>query len=268
MSEVKLGLALGAGGAKGLAHIGFIEVLEENNIKIDCISGSSMGAFIGSIYAACGDFNYIKNQLDTFKQSNVIDFDIFFLRRLSITRGKKIQTLMKEILGENRTFEECKIPYCCTAVDLLTGNAVVLKTGVLWKAVYSSCCVPSAFPPMEYDNMLLVDGGVLDRIPTHQCYELGANIVIGVDVVGKPPLLTEESRPKNIVDVLIRSFDIMDYNLTTIRANSGNLMITIQQDEVESLAVKNLRMSYDQGRKTACENIDKIKELIEKKKAE
>lgn len=265
MSKVKLGLALGAGGAKGLAHIGFLEILKENNIQVDFVSGSSMGSLIGSMFAIGVDFNLMKDQLDTLKTSNLVDFDLLFFRRLSLAKGRKMQAMIRSILG-NRSFEDCNIPFCCTAVDLISGKGIVLNKGPLWKSVIASCSVPSAFPPVEYENMLLVDGGVYDRVPTHQCYDLGANLVIGVDVVGVPALL--KNPPKNIIDIIARTFDIMDYNLTVSKKNNCDLMVTIQQDDVDSLAVRNLRVSYEAGRKAGQENIENIKALLEKKNAE
>lgn len=259
MSSIKTGLALGSGGAKGLAHIGFLEVLNENNIKPDFVTGSSMGSFIGGLYALGIDFELVKEKIDDFKLSQIFDFDILFFKNLSFARGGRIKFLFKSLMGE-KTFDDCVIPYRCTAVDLLTGNPVVLDSGPLWKAILASCSIPSAFPPVEYNDMLLVDGGVYDRVPSKACYDLGAKVVIGVDVVGKPTLLAEP--PKNIVQVIARIFDIMDYNLTSAKKEKCDLMITIQQDDVEALAAKNLRISYEAGRKAAQENIDKIKHLF------
>jgi len=262
MKDVKLGLALGAGGAKGMAHIGFLEVLAANNIKIDYITGSSMGALIGSMYCLGIGFDIMKNRFTNMQQKSVMDFDILFFKRLSVAKGKKVEELINQLLGET-TFEDCYIPFACTAVDLIKGEGVVLNEGFLSDAVLASCSIPSAFPPVECGDRLLVDGGAYDRVPVGACFDLGATVVIGVDVVGKPAVLKES--PKSFVTVATRTFEIMEYYLTLLKGTKADLMITIQQDNVKSMVVKNLKESYQMGKLAALKNLEKIKKLINKK---
>lgn len=179
-AQPKIGLALGSGGAKGLAHIGVIKVLLENNIPIDLIAGSSIGAMVGGIYAATKDI----------KQLEKIAFDANWLQMSAlidptwtngILGGEKVKGFIEKHIGKIN-FNDCKIPFTAIATDLKTGEAVVMKKGALASAIRASISIPLVFTPIEREGRLLTDGGLSLPVPVEIARQMGADIVIAVDL--------------------------------------------------------------------------------------
>ncbi len=193
---MKIGLALGGGGARGFFHIGVLKVLETLPIKIDRIAGTSAGAMIGALYALHPDSHWIeKIVLDTLlkykkelaplkalssdsqveekklfmeKSFNFVkDFYLWNLRLVKpyLVSPRPFVRFFRDLYGLN-TFSDCKIPFSCSAVDLARGSLVILKEGFLSKAIMASCSYPGVFPPVRIKNVVLVDGGVLAPVPT------------------------------------------------------------------------------------------------------
>ncbi|TDN95147.1 NTE family protein [Salegentibacter sp. 24] len=208
--DLKVGLVLSGGGAKGLAHIGALKVIEEAGIRIDYIGGSSMGAIIGGLYAA----GYSAHQLDSiFHETNFniliqdniprsaksfyekeddekyalsLPFDNFKIGLPSgLSRGQNIYNLMSQLtmhLGNVDDFSELPIPFFCIAADVETGEEVILDEGSLAQAVSASGAIPSIFSPVKIKGRLLTDGGVANNYPVEELRERGAEVIIGVDV--------------------------------------------------------------------------------------
>ncbi|BCR04181.1 phosphoesterase [Desulfuromonas versatilis] len=178
-SPRRTGLALGSGAARGMAHIGVLKALEAGGVKVDVLSGTSFGAFIGALYAAgVGvaqmeevargvDWQHLAKLLDpTIPTSGLID-------------GRKLTRFMAEMLPA-RTFEELKIPLGVVATDVETGEAVVIRRGNLLEALRASVAFPGIFTPVPFGERFLIDGGLLNPVPVDVAYELGAEVVIGV----------------------------------------------------------------------------------------
>lgn len=203
----KIGLALGAGGAKGMTHIGVLKALEQNNIAIDYISGTSIGALIGGLYALTMDIALIekiayKSQVKEFAES-------FSDPSLSsgLIKGDRVLNVFSDYINESTLLEETKIPFSVVTTDLKSGKRVVLKTGSLKQAIRASISLPVIFSPLEYADSLLVDGGLVEPVPIQAVREMGAQKVIAVN------LYTNHSVPKDnsrfsFVDVAISSIDI------------------------------------------------------------
>ncbi len=198
-----IGIALGGGGAKGLAHIGVLEGLEELGIKPRFVAGTSIGSIIAGIYALKGTARGLKEQavnmiqseefknfgLDEFYKDtdNILErfkkevFEKFYIGRL-LFKKSHIKTeaakRMFQDLFEDKTFGDCKITFTCNALDIQSGEEVIFKTGLLADAVWSSCAIPGIFPPFAKGERILVDGGVVDNIPVEPVMKLGARIVI------------------------------------------------------------------------------------------
>ena len=199
----KLGLALGAGGSRGIAHIGFLEALEDAGIKPDYIVGCSMGAVVGGAYAAGID-------LKTMKQA------VFKLRLLDlITPAKqkggmfgtqKMRNLIAKHVGDI-SFEDLTIPFHSIAVDMLTQRVVEFSEGSVVDAIVASASIPAIFHPLVKDGMHLVDGCVLERVPAMRVKALGADVVVAVDVLG---WLQAKEDMSGTVGVLLETFDVMD----------------------------------------------------------
>ena len=180
--DFKLGLALGAGAAKGFAHIGALRAIEEAGLRVDMIAGSSMGSIIGGGYAAgltldeLSDVALKTNWLDVL---NLID-PVFPTR--GFIDGRKITTFLDDLFG-NRDIEDLNMPFAATTVDILNGKLYVIKAGKLSKAVRSSSSIPIVFNPMAEGEKILVDGGMMDPVPIDIVRSLGADYIIAVNVL-------------------------------------------------------------------------------------
>lgn len=176
--RVRVGLALGGGVARGLAHIGVLSVLEDAGVPIDCIAGTSMGAIIGSAYCAGLSVAELREMAARTGWWHVS-------RPLLSVGGfltfQKLERWIEDNIGE---FDVCdlSIPFAAVASDLISGERVVLSEGRLCTAVRASCSVPGFVPPVEVDGRMLVDGGITDNIPADVARLLGADFVIGVDI--------------------------------------------------------------------------------------
>ena len=174
----KIGLVLGGGGSRGVAHIGVLKVFARENIPIDLIVGTSMGGIIGTLYALDYSPDRIgEHMLQNMKGSNLLNMNIFSAR----ARQNSVQEQLKGAIAE-KTFADLKIPVTLMAVDMRHGKEILLNEGKLMPAVLATTAVPGVFPPVAMDDMLLADGGVIDSLATHVAYEQGADIVIAVDV--------------------------------------------------------------------------------------
>jgi NTE family protein len=209
---MRIGLALGGGGAKGFFHIGVLKVLETLKIKLDFIAGTSMGALIGALYALHKDSlsveSLILGALEKYKgeilslknysaSSDVEEKKIFleksfnFVREFYLWNLRMIKPflvdprpflkLFKELLGLN-AFGDCKIPFLCSAVDLNQGEIVTMGKGLLYKAVMASCSLPGIFPPLRLKDKCLVDGGILLPLPASFLKDK-VDFIIGVNLI-------------------------------------------------------------------------------------
>lgn len=178
-----IGLALGGGGARGLAHIGVLEVLERENIPIDVMAGTSMGGIITAFYAS--GFSPEKMQeiaLELGELRNLLRFLDLNPPERGIIRTDRIRAYLAELLGADRRIEDLPKPIALTCVDLYTKQPVYLTKGNLVEACMATSAVPGLFPPVPFDGYLLVDGGVLDNVPANALRMLGPEYLIAVDV--------------------------------------------------------------------------------------
>lgn len=225
--DPKVGVVLSGGGAKGLAHIGALKVLEEAGVKIDYIAGTSMGAIVGALYSA----GYTSTQLDsifheinfnlliqddiprgaktfyereeTEKYALTLPFDNFKISFPSgLSRGQNIYNLVSRLtmhLGDIRDFSKMPIPFFCVASNIETGEQVILDSGSLPQAVSASGAIPSLFSPVRIDGMILTDGGVTNNYPVEELRDRGAEIIIGIDV---QDTLMDRQELKSAINIL------------------------------------------------------------------
>lgn len=186
MAYRKIGLALSGGGARGLAHIGVLKAFEKAGIRVDCISGTSMGGVIAAAYA-CGI------PLDVIEQKALQLSRIRELIKMvdvsspggGLIQGSKVRDFLVDLFLD-RTFETTKIPLSIPAVDLITAREVVFRSGLLLPAILATTAVPALFQPYEWGDCRLVDGGVLNNLPVDLVLNLGADQIIAVDVQFDP----------------------------------------------------------------------------------
>ncbi len=255
----KLGLILGSGAAKGFAHIGVLKALEENNIKIDVMTGCSAGSIIAPAYI----LGYTPEQLlkicKELKKSDIIDISFNFLRNKALLKSEKMTKLLQKYFG-NVNIEDLRIPFGCIASDLISGKIVEFTSGNLVTAVKASSSMPPVFTPLCVDGMVLVDGGLFMRTPVKLAKKLGAEVTVAIDVNADMMPCNEI---KNIIDVAIRSIDIMDH--ATERSSPHcrpNIMIKPDLKEVSQYRIENQQFCFEQGYKATLPYIDKIKQLV------
>lgn len=177
----RVGLALGSGGARGWAHVGVLEVLEEKGIAVDMVAGVSMGAVVGAFFAAgrMAPLRELAVDLDWNRLRQF--FWEISLSRSGLTDGKRLLEETAKLLGASR-FEELGLPLRTVATDLANGGEVVLAAGDLLQALRASISIPGLFSPVRLDGRLLVDGGLVNPVPINVARAMGAQVVIAVDV--------------------------------------------------------------------------------------
>ena len=199
--EKKIGLVLGGGGARGIAHVGVLKVLAQNGIPIHMIAGTSSGALFGALYA--GGLS-IKAMEAASKRAGWNRLIRLALTRRGAVSGESMERLVEEAIGP-KEFSNLSIPFVAVASDLRTGERVVIREGSVAKAIHASSAIPGVFVPVHINGKLLSDGMVTDNVPVDVMNEMGADVIIAVDVIPKV-ILDEE--PENMVKVVERSLDI------------------------------------------------------------
>jgi NTE family protein len=202
MSGETIGLALGGGSARGLAHIGVLKGLAELGVTIDYVAGTSSGSIIGALFAA----GYTAERLsDLAKNTSWRDLSQLLVPKRSLLGNDRMEKLLDELLNR-QTFAELHLPFAAVSTDLYTAEKVVLRRGSVARAIRASCSIPGIFPPLEQGGQLLVDGGLVENVPVKTVREMGANRVIAVDLYASA---ARNMQVEGIVGVLTRSFEIM-----------------------------------------------------------
>ena len=261
--KLKVGLALGSGGLWGLAHIGVLKVLEENNISIDYIAGSSMGAIIGALYSLNPNVKELEERAFSLTKKDLTKLIDLNIPKVSLIKGDKVRSFLKNLIG-NRTFLDTKIPLAIVTTDLKTGKEVVIKEGKLINAIMASISIPGVFPPIKSQEGLLVDGGLINPTPVNIAREMGSDVVIGVDLTMKSK--TELKNP-NIFQILMRSYEILRTQSTkfNIDENDENLLIIKPNiTELRKFKFYEIQKFIDEGERVAREDLPKIRKLMNK----
>ena len=255
----KLGFALGAGGSRGVAHIGFLQAMEEAGIKPDFISGCSMGSIVGAAYASGMSPAQMQKAVMGLRFMDLFDVTA---KPGGVLDTRKIRKLLEKYIGDIY-FDDLKIPFTCVAVDMVSQQLVEFSSGKVLDAIIASSSIPSVFKPMEKDGMRLVDGGVLQRVPVQQVKNMGAEKVVAVDVLGK--ISTKEKCPNTII-MLSEVISLMD-NYRTARTHSDtqniiDLWIEPDLGDISQYSFKNIPFAYEKGYQLGVAYTAEIKDLI------
>ena len=253
----KIGLCLGSGGARGLAHVGVLQVLEENGIIPDIISGCSAGAIFGAVYAAGTNLYLLEKYLGTVEARTIVDMGIPI--HGGFLSGDKIEELVLT-LTHDLSFGETKIPFVCIATDLVTGEMKVFEEGKLHRAVRASMAVPGVFTPAVIDGHYYVDGGVLEELPVDVLRTRGADVVITSDLGIKKNFFDPEH--PSPIDILRRSSDIMQAKLTQRQADKGDVIIRPDASFMGLLKINGYEESVEAGRQKATKALPRIRQLL------
>ena len=239
---LKFGLALGSGSARGLAHVGVIQVLEAYDIPIDIIAGTSIGSVVGSLYAAGASIDQLEKAALSMKKSTTLFLIDPALPHSGLISGNKIVEMLNDLALEDKTFDDLKIPFEAVATDVESGAEVILTQGKVIDAVRASISIPGIFTPVKYQDYYLVDGGVVNPVPVNVVQKMGADIIFAVSLAKLKPYTTaliinketsnleevEKSsilqqkieqvkstfESPNIFEVIVQSIDIMQAKIT------------------------------------------------------
>ncbi len=287
---MKVGLALGGGGVRGMAHIGVLEVFKKNGIEVDLVTGTSMGSIIGGAYCLDKDIEGVRKKiLELVRSKEILDLEklsaptpqeekrilieglVTFVKDLYLWNMKaikkwlldisKIGILINDLVGE-RKFEELKLPFFAIACDLNTGLEAILSDGSLKEALLASSAIPGVFSPIQKGDRILVDGGTVSLTPISACRTKGADFVIAVDVA-------ESIRPRkftNGMEIIFQTDLITQCELNRFSLKEADFVIKPQVKEVSWAQFSLTGECIKKGEEAAQAAIFKIKFLIEERK--
>ena len=231
----KIGIALGGGFARGIAHIGILKVLEEENIPIHCIAGTSVGAMIGAIYCAGASAAEME---DIACRVRFRDFARWTISRYGFASNRRMAGLLNSVL-KVKTFEELRIPLAVTATDFASGSGVIFQKGDLVDTVRASCAYPGMFEPVRIENKFLVDGMLAHPVPTKPLLEMGADRVVAVHLRGRWDV---GGAPRHLFDVIGQCFAIAQENSAALWRPWADLLV---EPEVQDFKYDDFERSCD-----------------------
>ena len=256
----KLGLVLGSGGARGVAHVGFVKALEEAGIRPQCISGSSAGSIVGACMATGMTADEIMEEIRNLKVSEVL-FGVPNFNRSGLFSTRGIHRKLSSFFKRKRIYD-LDIDFCCVATNLAKGEEKVFSgRSFVVPAVVASSCIPALFEPEVIGGVQYVDGGVVSRLPIEAIKMFEPEVIVAVDVFAEGSEVTEYP---NALSVLSRAVDIMDRNYTKAKTKEENpdLLVLPDLGNMTQYTFKDLDFAYEQGYKAGKESIDEIKRLI------
>jgi len=286
---IKLGLALGGGGARGLAHIGVLKVLEREHIPIYAITGCSMGAVIGGLYAyfksaskvesfileAVENPEFKKHGIETFNKlessahhKNFEDYLDYIKVKLAFLKVFNNQSLFNEEEAEKLSslipdaeIKDLPVKFSAIATDLISGQEVNITEGSLRKALKASAAIPGFFPPVKLDDYLLIDGSAMESVPVSKVKELGAERVIAVDVT---KCLKITGPLDNGIEIIYRAEDITSFHLSQLRLKQADLIIKPEVRNLSWADFKSVKDIINEGELAAMKLLSDIKAVSSK----
>ncbi len=292
MRKLRIGLALGGGGARGLSHIGVLKVFEQENIKIDAIAGTSMGSIIAAMYASGFKPEEIEKKAKDFIFSNrFTDIKLDFLKdriergprfveklvsyikqrfifsvsqiKTSLIKEKKVDEIINFFLPD-KNIEELKIKFSTVSCDLISGKKVVFNRGSLQKAVKASMSIPGVFPPVKYKNMLLVDGGAVELLPGSTLKTSGIDFVIGIDVKSRMRKVKEDEF-SNGIEIIFRANYITSAMLNEVQLNNVDFLLSPSVKNIHWAHLEKIDYCIIAGENAVKKSINKLKKEIKKR---
>lgn len=253
MEHRGIALALSSGGARGFAHIGVLKTLDRFGIPIAGIAGSSMGGLIGGLYCAGYTGSMIQEVALSIRRNDWIDFS---LSKMGLLAGKKLETLLRQWTHGGR-FEDCAPPFKVVAVDIETGKPVLIESGLLSEGIRATVSIPGIFSPVVRNRAILVDGGVVNRVPVDVARLFGEFPVVAVDV-------GVELAPKvgSMFDVLFQTFDLMAHQLKQFQPVQADLVIEPQLQLTREAHFSKIPEVISAGEAAAEQMIPQIRDLL------
>jgi NTE family protein len=255
----KIGVALGGGAARGYAHIGVLKAIDELKIPIDFISGTSIGSFIGALYAS-GNLNQFEEEIQS---KNSFIRDVLFkldpiYPKLAVMNGNEVIKVFKK-LTDITTFEELNIPLTTITTDIVKNKKIECNSGDLINAIKASIAIPGVLKPTYINDTLCVDGGLIDPVPLESVIKMGADYTIAVNLYGLESSEKEDEK-YNIIDIIDRSAKIVLNNIAhlSFKLNKPDLLIEPPIDQFKGWdfhrAKELIDIGYEEGKKSLTEN--------------
>jgi NTE family protein len=239
----RIGLALGGGAARGFAHIGVIQVLEENGIKVDLVAGTSAGSLVAALYASGKGGKEMQTLAEGMDEGGITDWS-FPLRGL--IRGEALARFIRDKTG-GRGIEQMALPLGIVATDLSDGSAILFRSGDTGTAVRASSAVPAVFQPVRIGQREYVDGGLVSPVPVRFAREMGAQFIIAVDITSPP----EKDPPGDAFRMLMQTFSIMGRSINMFELREADAVIRPKLDGVSSADFTARRRAIQAGREAA-----------------
>lgn len=256
--ETRLGLALGGGAVLGYAHVGVLGVLESYGVRPDVVAGTSVGAFVGALYAFGLSPAQIIKRVEPLKWR---DLSSVSLTSLGIAANEGLGDLVDEAIGEGTRIENAEIDLAIVAADIRTGRRVVLTEGSVADAVRASAAIPGIFAPVEIGEHLLVDGGIVENVPVRAAKDRGADTVLAVVLTG----VVDFKPPRTLVGVLANAFEIAVDRAAQLELEEADVVLQPELAEFNHWNTDNREAIIDAGRKAAEEAVPRIRETLDRK---
>ncbi|HEX5806662.1 MAG TPA: patatin-like phospholipase family protein [Macromonas sp.] len=256
----RIGLALGGGAARGFAHVGVIEVLEQNGIRPDCVVGTSAGSLVAALYASGMGANDLMNTALQMEEAAIADWTLPIFNR-GLLRGEALARYVnKQVQG--RTLQEMRLPLGILATDLATGKGVLFQRGDTGTAVRASSAVPGVFTPVAIGGRQYVDGGLVAPVPVEQARQMGAELVIGVDISSAP----DHAAANDALSVVLQTFTIMGQSINRYILTEADVVVRPQLNGVGSADFAARQKSIAAGREAMQAALPKLREQLQAKR--
>jgi len=261
-----VGLTLGAGGSKGLSHIGVIKILQRHDIPIDFIAGSSIGALVGGLYAATKNIQAIEHIALTNNWPQIASAFFDPSLKLGFVKGDKLKRLFDTFL-QKKTFNELLIPFAAVATDMTTGKPVVIRNGTVATAIRASISIPLLFKPELFDGKYLIDGGFSEPVPVNVVRSMGADIIIAVNLYGDYHGISAHSS-SGLYTIVNRSVDLILHRFAETKIQSADIVINPKVGSYgvidKFLTFKGSKEVIHLGEEEANQKIEDVKNIIRK----
>ena len=254
--QARIGLALGGGAARGFAHVGVIQVLEEAGLHPHYVAGTSAGSLVAALYASGKTGAELRRVAETMQEAEITDWMLPILNRGAL-RGEALAKYVNTQVG-GKNIEQMKIPLGIVATDLKSGEVVTFRRGNTGSAVRASSAVPAVFQPVRIGDREYVDGGLVAPVPVKQAREMGANFVIAVDISSDP----EGSQTGDTFQILMQTFNIMGKSINTLALREAEFVVRPPLTGVKSADFGARRRSIEAGRSTMQAMLPQLKAKI------
>ena len=255
----RIGLALGGGAARGFAHVGVIQVLEEAGIKVDLVAGTSAGSLVAAIYASGKNGVQLQQVSEAMEEAMLTDWTLPLFNR-GMLRGEAMARYVNtQVAG--RLIEAMPLPLGIVATDLNSGEAILFRRGDTGSAVRASSAVPSVFQPVKIAGHEYVDGGLVSPVPVRSARQMGAELVIAVDISSAP----EGNPAGDTLQVLLQTFAIMGKSINTFELRDADVVVRPSLTGIGSADFGSRRRSIEAGRQAMLARLPQLKAAIEAK---